>query len=75
MKALNHIEAALKDIDEEVNALVMHPTMAMNEKDAKMLSLLQQKRVLEQTRDDLIYLRDNPPAQAGCGMSRYRTDD
>lgn len=75
MNTLKHIEAALKEIDDEVNAILLDTTMSLTDKDDKMLPLVQQKRVLQQTLEDLIYLRDNPPSkQGGCGMSRYRED-
>ena len=75
MNAIKHIEAALKEIDEEVNALLMDTKMSLTDKDEKMLPLVQQKRVLKQTLEDLSYLRDNPPTQqGGCGMARHRQD-
>jgi hypothetical protein len=75
MKAITHIENALKEVDEEVQAIVMNPKLSLNEKDDLMLPLVRQKRVLQQTLEDLTYLKENPPSQkGGCGMSRYRDD-
>ncbi|SFV75153.1 hypothetical protein MNB_SM-3-1242 [hydrothermal vent metagenome] len=40
-----------------------------------MLPILQQKRVLTQTLEDLIYLKEHPPTpNQPCGISKYRTD-
>ncbi len=73
MKSLEYIQMALDDLDKEVESYVMDLTMDMTTKNSKMLPLLQQKRVLEQTKEDLIYLRDNPPSNAGeCTMYKHR---
>jgi hypothetical protein len=75
MKALRHIENALREIDEEVQSIVMNPKLALDEKDDLMLPLVQQKRVLQQTLEDLTYLQEHPPTKkGGCGMSRYREE-
>ena len=75
MKAIAHIKDALKEIDAEVQAIVMNPKLSLGDKDDLMLPLVQQKRVLQQTLEDLIYLKEHPPSkQGGCGMSRYRDD-
>lgn len=75
MKAIAHIEAALKEIDEDVHSIVMNQKLSMNEKDDLMLSFVRQKKVLQQTLEDLTYLKENPPQQkGGCGMARYRDD-
>ncbi len=75
MKAITHIENALKEIDEEVQAIVMNPKLSLNDKDDLMLPLVRQKRVLQQTLEDLTYLKEHPPTQkGGCGMARYRED-
>jgi hypothetical protein len=75
MKALTHIETALKEIDDEVQTILMNPKLSLNEKDDLMLPLVRQKKVLQQTLEDLIWLQDNPPTQkGGCGMARYRDD-
>lgn len=76
MKAITHIQAALAELDEEVQTIIMNPKFSLNEKDNLMLPLLQQKRVLQQALEDLTWLKEHPPApQSGCGMSRYREDD
>ena len=64
---------ALDALDKEVESHVMDLDMDMTTKNEKMLPLLQQKRVLEQTKEDLCYLRDNPPSNAGeCTMYKHR---
>ncbi len=73
MKSLEYIQMALDALDKEVESYVMDLNMNMTTKNEKMLPLLQQKRVLEQTKEDLIYLRDNPPSNAGqCTMYKHR---
>lgn len=73
MKSLEYIQMALDALDKEVESYVMDLNMDMTTKNEKMLPLLQQKRVLEQTKEDLIYLRDNPPSNAGqCTMYKHR---
>lgn len=75
MNSIKHIEAALKELDEEVQRLLLDINMPMNEKDNFMLPLLQQKRVLAQTLEDLTYLKENPPTpNQPCGISKYRED-
>lgn len=73
MKSITFIEDALKSLDEEVQALLMNMSISLTEKDDLMLPLLQQKRVLDQTLEDLKYLEANPPAKGGpckSGMIR-----
>ncbi len=73
MKSIEHIKNALKDLDEEVQTILMDWSINLTEKDNLMLPLLQQKRVLTQTLEDLTYLKENPPAQnQACGISKYR---
>ena len=75
MKAITHIETALKEIDDEVQTILTNPKLSLNEKDDLMLPLVRQKKVLQQTLEDLIWLRNNPPSQkGGCGMARYRDE-
>ncbi len=75
MKSIKHIENALKDLDNEVQTILMDWSINLTEKDNLMLPLLQQKRVLTQTLEDLTYLKENPPAQnQACGISKYRED-
>lgn len=75
MKSIQNIKNALKDLDNEVMEILQDMSIAMNDKDHKMLIVLQQKRVLEQTLSDLEYLRANPPKpSASCGISKYRKD-
>ena len=73
MKSLEYIQMALDELDKEVESYIMDTTMDMTTKNEKMLPLLQQKRVLEQTKEDLTYLKENPPKNAGeCTMYKHR---
>lgn len=75
MVSLTHIEAALAAVDAEVKALLYNQSLSLTEKDAKMLPLLRESKVLKQTYEDLCYLRDNPPtSNAGCKAGTYRED-
>lgn len=75
MNSIKHIENALKDLDAEVQKILLNWDIPLNEKDNLMLPILQQKRVLDQTKQDLEYLRDNPPTpNQPCGISKYRED-
>ena len=75
MNSIKHINNALKDLDKEVEAVLQDMSLPMNEKDNQMLPLLQQKRVLTQTLEDLSYLKNNPPKpNQACGISKYRND-
>ena len=75
MKSIKHINNALKDLDTEVEKILMDWSINLTDKDNLMLPLLQQKRVLQQTLEDLTYLKENPPAtNQACGISKYRED-
>lgn len=75
MNSIKHIQNALADLDKEVQDILSDTSMALNEKDNFMLPLLQQKRVLTQTLEDLKYLQENPPTpNQPCGISKYRED-
>ncbi len=75
MKSLDYIEKALKELDKEVEKVVMDFSLSLKEKDNIMLPLLLEKKILKQTKEDLEYLRDNPPAKdQPCGISKYRDD-
>ncbi|MDF1875067.1 hypothetical protein JHD48_04895 [Sulfurimonas sp. SAG-AH-194-I05] len=75
MNSIKHIDNALKDLDETVQKILLDWSIPLNEKDNLMLPILQQKRVLDQTKEDLEYLRDNPPTpNQACGISKYRED-
>ena len=76
MVSLTHIEAALAAVDAEVKALLYNKSLSQSEKDAKMLPLLRESKVLKQTHEDLCYLRDNPPSSpSGCKAGSYRKKD
>lgn len=75
MKSIQHIENALSDLNKEVEQILLNISLPLNEKDNLMLPLLQQKKVIAQTLEDLEYLRDNPPSpNQPCGISKYRND-
>ena len=73
MNSIKHINNALTELDEEVQNILQNWDIPLNEKDNLMLPILQQKKVLTQTLEDLTYLRDNPPSpNQPCGISKYR---
>lgn len=76
MVSLTHIEAALAAVDAEVKALLYNQSLSLSDKDAKMLPLLRESKVLKQTYEDLCYLRDNPPSSpSGCKAGSYREEE
>jgi len=76
MNSIKHINNALTDLDKEVQTILLDWSIPLNEKDNLMLPLLQQKRVLTQTLEDLTYLKENPPKKnQACGISKYRDDN
>jgi hypothetical protein len=75
MKPIEHVKNALTDLDKEVEAVLMDMKLNLTQKDNAMLPLLQQKKVLKQTLEDLEYLEAHPPApNQPCGISKYRDD-
>ena len=75
MKSIEHINNALKDLDTEVEKILMDWSINLTDKDNLMLPLLQQKKVLQQTLEDLTYLKEHPPTpNQPCGISKYRED-
>jgi len=75
MKPIEHVKNALADLDKEVQAILMDMKLNLTQKDNAMLPLLQQKRVLTQTLEDLEYLEAHPPTpNQPCGISKYRDD-
>ncbi|MCW8839081.1 MAG: hypothetical protein OQJ77_07610 [Thiovulaceae bacterium] len=75
MNSIKHIQNALNDLDAEVQAILANWDIPLNEKDNLMLPILQQKKVLTQTLEDLTYLKNNPPKpNQPCGISKYRED-
>ncbi|MDF1878186.1 hypothetical protein JHD46_00880 [Sulfurimonas sp. SAG-AH-194-C20] len=73
MNSIQHIKNALKELDDEVQTILLNWDIPLNEKDNLMLPILQQKRVLDQTLEDLTYLKDNPPSpNQPCGISKHR---
>ena len=75
MKPIEHINNAIADLDKVVEELLLDWSINLTEKDNIMLPLLQQKKVLKQTLEDLVYLEENPPTpNQACGISKYRED-
>ncbi|OIP53452.1 MAG: hypothetical protein AUK54_08955 [Helicobacteraceae bacterium CG2_30_36_10] len=75
MNSIKHIQSALSELDKEVEAILLDWSIPLNEKDNLMLPILQQKRVLTQTLEDLTYLKENPPKpNQACGISKYREE-
>ena len=75
MNSIKHIENALKELDDEVQTILLDWSIPLNEKDNLMLPILQQKKVLTQTFEDLTYLKEHPPKlNQPCGISKYRED-
>ncbi len=75
MNSIKHIKNALADLDKEAQEILSDLSLALNEKDNLMLPLLQQKKVLMQTLEDLTYLKNNPPSpNQPCGISKYRDE-
>jgi hypothetical protein len=73
--SIKHIKNALKDLDDEVEKILLNWDLPLNEKDNLMLPILQQKKVLTQTLEDLTYLKEHPPKpNQPCGISKYRND-
>lgn len=73
MNSIKHIQNALKELDDEVQTILINWDIPLNEKDNLMLPILQQKRVLTQTLEDLNYLIENPPKpNQPCGISKFR---
>jgi len=71
--SIQHIKNALKDLDDEVEKILLDWGIPLNEKDNLMLPILQQKKVLTQTLEDLEYLKAHPPKpNQPCGISKYR---
>lgn len=75
MKSIEYIQLAIKELDAEVEATLLNMKLSLKDKDNIMLPLLQQKKVLTQTLEDLIYLKEHPPTpNQPCGISKYRED-
>jgi len=73
--SIQHIQNALQDLDDAVQKILLDWSIPLNEKDNLMLPILQQKRVLTQTLEDLEYLKAHPPKpNQPCGISKYRND-
>ena len=75
MKSITYIEQAIAELDNEVQEILLNTKLSLTEKDNYMLPLLQQKRVLNQTLEDLTYLKEHPPTpNQPCGISKYREE-
>lgn len=75
MNSIKHIQNAIQELDKEVEVILLDWGIPLNEKDNLMLPMLQQKKVLTQTLEDLTYLKNNPPKpNQPCGISKYREE-
>ncbi len=75
MNSIKYIQNAIAELDKEVEIILLDWSIPLNEKDNLMLPMLQQKKVLTQTLQDLTYLKENPPTpNQACGISKYRQD-
>lgn len=75
MKSITYIKQALADLDKEVEATLLDTKLSLKEKDNIMLPILRQQKVLKQTLQDLIYLKEHPPTpNQPCGISKHRED-
>ena len=75
MKSITHINNAIKDLDREVELILLDMRLSLTEKDNKMLPLVEQKKILTKALESLVYLQQNPPKlNQPCGISKYRDD-
>lgn len=73
MESIKHIDNAIKELDDRVQEILVDWSIPLNEKDNLMLAILLQKKVLDQTKKDLEYLKANPPSpNQACGISKHR---
>jgi len=73
--SIQHIQNALKDLDTEMETIVMNFSLSLKDKDNLMLPLVLEKKILSQTLHDLQYLQNNPPKKdLPCKISSYRND-
>lgn len=76
MISITHLEAAMEAIDKEVKALLYDQSLSLTDKDAKILPLLRESKVIKQAYEDVCYLRDNPPSPpSGCKAGSYRKEE
>lgn len=75
MESIDYIKQALAQLDSKVLNMLKDIKLSAKEKDNIMLPILQQKKVLTQTLEDLTYLKEHPPKlNQPCGISKYRDD-
>lgn len=75
MRSIKHIEAALAELNDAVHGILINQSIPLTEKDNLMLPLVREKKVLQQTLEDLKYLEANPPSpNQPCGISQYREE-
>ncbi len=76
MESIKYVQQALAHLDKEVEATLLDIKLSLKEKDNIMLPILRQQKVLKQTLNDLVYLKEHPPApNQPCGISKYREDN
>jgi hypothetical protein len=74
LKPIEHIDLAIKDLTTEVGEILQNSKLSLTEKDSEILPLLQQKRVLQQAKEDLEYLESREKEiNSTCKMSQFRT--
>ncbi len=75
MESIKYVQQALAHLDKEVETTLLDIKLSLKEKDNIMLPILRQQKVLKQTLDDLVYLKEHPPTpNQPCGISKYRED-
>ncbi len=74
MKSIKYINEALKTLDLEVEKILLDTSLSLNRKDDLMLPLVEEKKILQKTLKELEELKNNPPKNLSCGISRYRDD-
>jgi hypothetical protein len=74
MESKEYIIKALTDLSGEVNTIMSNLSLSLTEKDKLMFPLLQKKRVLEQTLQDLSFLdtKYENYAPNSCKVGQYR---
>ena len=70
-KILNCIDETMGDLERDIMAIVSDQSIPMTEKNRLMAPIVDQKKVLQRTREDLERIR-NTSYEAKCGMSEYR---
>ena len=76
MTPAQHLQAALDALGVRVQELLADTSLSLTQKDPLMLRYVQQKKVIQQALDDVMYLESKEVAiSQQCGMHRYRTEE